>query len=147
MSNFNLLTHLIDHRDGRSGNFLVSKDDSRRQVFAVDNGISFGSWVFNYFVPNWTKLRVPAVRRESIERLRQVRREDLDFLAVVEQLEVDEEGMLRPVPPAAPFDPDTGARLRAGAVQFGLTTCEIDDVYERIEALVEAVDEGRVPVF
>jgi len=125
----------------------VSEDDSRRQVFAVDNGISFGPWIFNYFVRNWTKLRVPAVRRESIERLREVRREDLDFLAVIEQLEVDEDGVLRPVPPGAPFDPDAGARAHAGAVQFGLTTSEIDDAYGRIEALIEAVDEGRVPVF
>jgi hypothetical protein len=147
MSNLNLLTYLVDHRDGRSGNFLVSEDDSRRQVFTVDNGISFGPWIFNYFVRNWTKLRVPAVRRGSIERLRRVRREDLDFLAVVEQFEVDEDGVLRPVPPGAPFDPDAGARVRAGAVQFGLTTSEIDDVYGRIESLIEAVDEGRVPVF
>lgn len=147
MSNVNLLTHLIDHRDGRSGNFLVSKDDSRRQVFAVDNGISFGPWVFNYFVPNWTKLRVAAVRQESIDRLREVRREDLDFLAVVAQLEADEDGVLRAASPGAPLDPDDGAVARAGTVQFGLRTSEIDDVFARIEALIEAVDEGRVPVF
>jgi hypothetical protein len=147
MSNLNLFTYLVDHRDGRSGNFLVSKDDSRRQVFAVDNGISFGPWVFNYFVPNWTKLRVPAVRKEAIDRLRAIHREDLDFLAVVAQLEIDDEGVLRTAPPGAPLDPDDGAVARDGTVQFGLTTSEIDDVYERIQALIRAVDEGRVPVF
>jgi hypothetical protein len=147
MSNFNLLTYLIDHRDGRDGNILVSKDDEHRRVFAVDNGISFGPWVFNYFVPNWTNLRVAAVRKESIDRLREVRRKDLDFLAVVAQLEVDEDGVLKPAPHGGPFDPGDGARARAGSVQFGLTTSEIDDVYARIEALIEAVDAGRVPVF
>lgn len=147
MSNLNLFTYLVDHRDGRSGNFLASKDDSARQVFAVDNGISFGSWIFNYFVPNWTKLRVAAVRKESIDRLRQIRREDLDFLAVVAQLEVDEDGVLRSAPPRAPFDPDDGAVARAGSVQFGLRTGEIDGVFERIQVLIEAVDEGRVPTF
>jgi hypothetical protein len=147
MSNFNLLTYLIDHRDGRDGNILVSKDDEHRRVFAVDNGIAFGPWVYNYFVPNWTKLRVAALRKESIDRLREVRREDFDFLAVVAQLEIDEEGVLRPVPPGEPFDPDDGAVARAGSVQFGLTTSEIDDVYARIEALIQAVDDGRVPVF
>ena len=116
MSNFNLLTHLIDHRDGRDGNILVSKDDEHRRVFAVDNGIAFGPWVYNFFVPNWTKLRVAAVRKDSIDRLREIRREDLDFLAVVAQLEVDEEGVLRPAPPGAPFDPDDGARVRGGSV-------------------------------
>jgi hypothetical protein len=147
MSNFNLLTYLIKHRDGRDGNMLVSEDDSHRRVFSVDNGIAFGARVFNYFVPNWYKLRVAAVRKESVDRLRAIRREDLDFLAVVAQLEVDEEGMLRSVPPGAPFDPADGAVARGGSVQFGLTTSEIDDVYARIEALIEAVDEGRVPVF
>ena len=136
MSNFNLLTYLIDHRDGRDGNILVSEDDEHRRVFAVDNGISFGPLVYNFFVPNWTKLRVAAVRKESIDRLREIRREDLDFLAVVAQLEVDEEGVLRSVPPGAPFDADDGAVARDGSVQFGLTTSEIDDVYARIEALI-----------
>jgi len=147
MSNANLFTYLVDHRDGRGGNFLVSKDDGRRQVFAVDNGISFGPWVFNYFVPNWTHLRVAAVRKESIERLRKIHREDLDFLAVVAQLEADENGILQTVPPGAPFDPDAGASAQDGNVQFGLTTSEIDGVYARIQKLIEAVDAGRVPVF
>ena len=148
MSNLNLLTYLIDHRDGRGGNFLVSKDDGRRQVFAVDNGISFGPGViFNYFVPNWTDLRVAAVRKESIDRLREVRRADLDFLAVVAQLAIDEDGVLRSTPPGAPFDPDSGARERAGSLQFGLTTSEIDGVYARIQKLIQAVDAGHLPVF
>jgi hypothetical protein len=55
--------------------------------------------------------------------------------------------VLRAVPPGAPFDPDVGAVARSGSVQFGLTTSEIDDVFARVEALIEAVDEGRVPVF
>jgi hypothetical protein len=147
MSNLNLFTYLVDHRDGRDGNFLVSKDDGRRQVFAVDNGIAFGPWIFNYFVPNWTHLRVAAVRSESIERLRAIRREDLDFLLVVAQLEADEAGILRAVPPGTPFDPNEGASERDGSVQFGLTSGEVDGVYRRIRKLVEAVDAGRIPVF
>jgi hypothetical protein len=147
MSNFNLLTYLIKHRDGRDGNILVSEDDSRREVFSVDNGIAFGARIFNYFVPNWYKLRVAAVRKDSIDRLREIRREDLDFLAVVAQLEVDDEGILRAVPPGPSLAPDDGAVARDGTVQFGLTTSEIDGVYARIQALIQAVDEGRVPVF
>jgi len=147
MSNFNLLTYLIKHRDGRDGNILVSEDETDRRVFSVDNGIAFGARIFNYFVPNWYKLRVAAVRKDSIDRLRELRREDLDFLMVVAQLEVDDEGMLRSVPPGPPLDPDAGAVARDGTVQFGLTASEIDGIYERIEALIRAVDEGRVPVF
>lgn len=147
LSNLNLFTYLVDHRDGRDGNFLVSKDDTRRQVFAVDNGISFGPLVFNYFVPNWTHLRVAAVRDDTIARLRAVTREDLEFLKVVVQLEVDEAGILRNVTPGPPIDPDGGAHRRDGVVQFGLKSKEIDGVYRRIGKLLEAVDAGEIPGF
>jgi hypothetical protein len=147
LSNLNLLTYLIDHRDGRDGNFLVSQDDSRRQVFAVDNGISFGPLVFNYFVPNWTKLRVAAVRMTTIEKLRHITREDLEFLKVVSQLDVDESGILRNVPPGPPIDPNGGAVARDGVVQFGLKNTEIDGIYSRIQKLIEAVDADGIPGF
>ena len=99
LANLNVFTYLIEHRDGREGNLLVSKDD-RRQVFAIDNGVAFGQrWPFyNWFVPNWDVLRVPAVRKETIDRLRALEREDLDFLLVVAQLEPDDEGVLQLVP-------------------------------------------------
>ncbi len=38
---------------------------------------------------------VPALRRNSIERLRKLRREDLDQLGVVAQLKKDESGNYR----------------------------------------------------
>jgi hypothetical protein len=100
MSNLNVFTYLIEHQDGREGNFLVSKDD-RRQVFAIDNGVSFGQpWpYYNWFVPNWKVLRVPAVRKETIDRLRAIQRKDLDFLLVVAQLEPDDQGVLHLVAP------------------------------------------------
>jgi len=148
MSNMNVLTYLISHQDGREGNFLVSKDD-RRQVFAIDNGVSFGQpWpYYNWFVPNWNVLRVPAVRKDSIERLRGLERKDLDFLLVVAQLEPDANGILQLVEPGPPHDEQTGATLRGTTVQFGLTDDEIDDVWDRIEDLIEEVDEGDLPVF
>jgi hypothetical protein len=147
LSNLNLFTYLVDHRDGRDGNFLVSQDDARRQVFAVDNGISFGPLVFNYFVPNWTHLRVAAVRDDTIARLRAVKREDLEFLKVVVQLEADESGILRTVASGPPVDPDGGAHWRDGVLQFGLKAKEIDGVYARIGKLLAAVDAGEIPGF
>ena len=32
-------------------------------------------------------------------------------------------------------------------MQFGLTEDEIDDMWERIEDLIEDVDDGKIPVF
>ena len=53
LSNLNLLTYLIAHRDAREGNFLVSKDENRRQAFSIDNGESLGHFPYNFFVQNW----------------------------------------------------------------------------------------------
>ncbi len=147
MSNLNLLTYLIAHRDARKGNFLVSKDDKRRQVFSIDNGESFGSFPYNFFVQNWDEIIVPALRQDSIERLRQMQRQDLDFLGVAVQLEKDENGILKPVPAGDNLGPMKSVRIHDDIVQLGLRTSEIEDVWERIQTLIADVDSGKIPVF
>jgi len=118
-------------------------------AFAIDYGVSFGQpWpYYNWFVPNWNVLRVPAVRKETVDRLRALERADLDFLHVVAQLEADEQGLLHLVSPGPPIDADRGASRRGTTVQFGLTEGEIDDVWQRIGALIGDVDSGSLPVF
>ena len=150
LADFNLFAYLVDHRDGRSGNVLVSKEEDRRQVFAIDNGISFGpSWPFyNWLVPNWNVLRVAALRRESVERLRRIEREDLDSLLVVQELRDDGTGHYFDVEPGRSLDDDRGAVARDGIVQFGLTDDEIGDLWHRIHGtVIERVDQGDIPVF
>ncbi len=150
LGNFNILTYLVDHRDNRTGNFLVAKDDRYRRVFAIDNGVTFGAKVFNWFFPwsySWRTIKVPALPRQAVDRLRKLERQDLDQLMVVQQLEADERGILRVVAPTAVIDPDQGATVKGTTVQLGLTRGEVDDVFARIENLVEAVDSGRMPVF
>jgi hypothetical protein len=147
MADFNLLTYLIDHKDGRRGNFLVSKDEGDRRVFAIDNGISFDAWIFNYFVRNWNGLRVPALRKKSVDRLRAVRPEQVESLAVIAELHRDESGVLQSTEPGPALSKTKGARRHDGVVQFGLMADEVDDVFEQIHEVVEAVDSGKVPVF
>jgi hypothetical protein len=150
IANFNILAYLINLRDNRSGNVLTSKDQSNRRVFTVDNGVAFGEFLFNWFYPPtyaWRTIRVPALPRNSIERLRKLSREDVNSLLVVNQLEADADGILRIVEPGPPIDPDGGAQREGTKVQFGLKTDEIDDVWERIESLVERVDEGEIALF
>jgi len=147
MSNLNVFTYVVGHRDGRQGNFLVAKDDARRQVFAIDNGSTFNPWGYNYFVPNWDVIRVAAVRHETIDRLRKLSRPDLDYLLVVAQLEVDDQGIARQVSPGTSLDDDEGAVRQGNTIQFGLTRHEIDRVWERIQRLVREVDDGSLPVF
>jgi hypothetical protein len=147
LADFNLLTFIIDHKDGRRGNFLVSKDEADRRVFAIDNGISFDARIFNYFVRNWNDLRVPALRKRSVDRLRAVTREQIEALAVNAELHVDDEGVLRLVEHGTPLSDTKGARRREGIVQLGLTADEVDDVREQIREVIDAVDKGEMPVF
>jgi len=152
LANLNLFTYLVKHHDGREGNFLVSKDDARRQVFSIDNGVSFGAGFsglfYNWFVANWNSIRVPALRKESIDRLRGLEEADVTaVLGVVSQLERDDEGVYRNVPPGENLDPSRGVRIEGKTIQFGLTDDEIEDVWERIEDLIEDVDDGEIPVF
>jgi hypothetical protein len=145
LADFNLFTHLVEHRDGRGGNILVSEDHER--TYAVDNGIAFGNLVWNYFVTNWDVLRVPGLRRAAVERLRRVTPRDVDALMVVAELRADRKGVLRPVRPTAPIDPSQGVRVRGGQVQLGLTADEAHAVGERVKALLARVDAGEIPLF
>jgi len=79
----NILTYLIDHKDGRAGNFLFDKNGSGR-IYAIDNGVAFQRWPFyNWFVANWDQLRLPAVPRSAVDRLRGVTREQVEGLGSV----------------------------------------------------------------
>lgn len=147
LSNLNVFTYVIKQQDARRGNFLVSKDDSRRQVFSIDNGSSFDQPWHNWFVTNWNEIRVAAVRKETIDRLRELDRDDLDFLEVTTQLELRDDGRFHLVPPGESLDDDVGALREGGTIQFGLTEDEIDEVWDRIEDLVDAVDDAKIPVF
>jgi len=147
MSNFNILTYLIQHRDARVGQFLASKDDKRRQLFSIDNGISFGFWPYNFFIRQWDTIHLPALRQDSIERLRKIQRRDLDRLGVIVQMEKDENGILKPVPPGENMNLKNGATYMDGILQFGLTTSDIDDLWERIQTLIAEVDSGNIQVF
>ncbi len=147
MGRFNLLTYLVEHEDGRAGNILVSKTPADRRVFAIDNGIAFDAFVKNWFVPNWNVIRVPAVPHLEIERLRKIDRSTIERLGVVAEMKADPDGMLQTVPPGPNRDPDHGARVSKGWVQLGLTEDELEGVEERLEELLERVDEGKLPQF
>jgi len=147
LANFNMLAFLIDDRDTTPGNVLTSKDPSNRRVFSVDNGISFDPKLYNLFYDEWKDIRVPALPRASVERLRQVTRDHAEALGVVAQFRTDEAGILRPVRPDAPIDPRRGSRFRDGVLQLGLTDAEIDHVWARAQKLLAEVDAGGIPLF
>ena len=150
LANFNILTYLINHHDNRMGNFLVSKSDEDRRVFAIDNGTTFGAFFFNWFYPpsfSWRKIKVPALPAKAVERLRSLTEEDLESLGVILQLEADSDGILRVEAPGESIDEEEGVSVRGTTLQLGLTEDEIENVWERIEHLLEDIDDGKIGTF
>ncbi len=150
LANFNLLTYLVSHHDMRYGNALVSKNDEDRRVFAIDNGTTFGAFFFNWFYPpsfSWRNIKVPAIPRNAVNRLRKLKEEDLRSLAVIVQLEADQDGILRIEKPGDPIDEEEGVSVRGTTVQLGLTDGEIENIWERIEHLLEDIDDGKLGLF
>jgi hypothetical protein len=145
LGRYNLLTLLIDNRDTRPANVLVSADSDRR-VFSIDNGVSFGEPIFNPFRSHWRVLRVPALPREAIDRLREVGEDELRSLAVVAEFRVDDEG-LRASEPSRPFAVQKGVRRRGDVLQLGLEPEEIRGVAERLRNLLAAVDAKEIATF
>jgi hypothetical protein len=150
LAHLSLLTYLIDHRDSRKANFLVSTDPNRPRVFAIDNGLAFGGFKnpFTYgpFMKDWGKLQVKRLPREGIDRLGALSREDLDAMAVVAQFE-NRDGLLVEVAPGEPLDPDSEVRVQGGIVQLGLTRAQIDAMQKRIHTLLDGVDAGDIEPF
>ncbi len=145
-ADMNLLAYLIDHRDGRLSNFLVPATDDGR-IYVIDNGISFGGLVWNYFRPNWNDIHLPALRRTAVGRLRRVTAADLGALLVLVQLEADAGGVLQPVAREAPWDASEGSRLRPGRVQFGLTEADVAGLAARLQRLLARIDDGDIGLF
>jgi hypothetical protein len=144
--NVNILTHLINHRDANVGNLLISTDPENPRVFAVDNDVAFRSRASD-LGDRWSRLLVDRLPRHTVQRLRTLTREDLDAqLGVVAEFEIVD-GYLYPVDPGENLDPGRGVRVTDDRVQFGLTSRDIQDVWNRLERLLSDVDRGRLTTF
>lgn len=145
-ANLNILTVLIQHRDAKASNFLMSTDPLNPQVFSVDNGISF-SGLYNFLTWHYDHLVVGGLPARSVQRLRQVRRGELQRLAVLAELQPDADGVLRPAPATPGTDHTQGLRRVGDGIQIGLTEEEIGGVEQRLRAILAAVADGREQPF
>lgn len=146
LANADVLTYLIDHKDDNVGNFLLSTDSADPRVFVVDNSVSFRSKRSDRGT-EWGELRVERVPRETVERLRQVDRAELRRrLSVLAHFEDTGDG-LEVAAADRVLDRHIGMRLQGGVLQLGLEEDEIRDVYDRIQDLLERVDEGDLQTF
>lgn len=142
----NILTYLIRQSDANQGNVLIARDSARPRLFSVDNGVAFSSDPSDRGLV-WRTLRTQRLSAATVERLRQIRREDLDrALGVVAQFEI-RGGELAPVEPTAALSRRSGVRQRDGVLQLGLTAMEIRQVHSRLERLLKLVDSGRIATF
>jgi hypothetical protein len=145
-ANLNILTHLIDHKDGNVGNLLISTDPGNPRVFAVDNDVAFASAASDRGAP-WRRLHVDRLPARTVERLRGLTEQDLkDTLGVVAEF-VIVDGHLRPSAPGGNLNPRQGVRIRDGLVQLGLTEREIRDIDRRLQALLRRIERGRIVLF
>jgi predicted DNA binding CopG/RHH family protein len=144
--NMNIFSYLIKHSDSNVGNFLISTDSSNPRVFAVDNGVAFGKAESNRG-SEWQRLRVNSLPKQTVDRLRNVNREDIEkTLGVVAQFK-DLGGQPAPSKPSQNLNHRIGVRQKDGIIQFGLTSKEIQGVYSRLKKLLSWVDSGRIQTF
>jgi hypothetical protein len=146
VGNFNLLTHIIHHKDSNVGNFLISESAERPRVFAVDNGVAFASQLSNRGYM-WRDMQVERLPRATIERLAAITREQLtEHLAVLVEFEIHD-GQLVQVPPGPNLSSGRGVRRSAQRIQVGLTDNEIRDLERRIQNIVRQANGRRFELF
>ena len=145
-ANFNIFTYLIKHNDSNVGNALISTDPNNPRVFAVDNDVAFAADM-SARGTEWRNLKVKRLPKATIDRLREIQLEDLQReLSVVAQFQLVD-GKLVPMELNETLNKSRGVRTQDGVVQFGLTEYEINQVYKRLEKLLEQVDSGKFQTF
>ncbi len=149
VARLNLLTYLIDHDDSHEQQFLLSGGPGRLHLYSVDNSMSFDSRTNPELSPaeDWSRIQVPALPEEAIERLRQLQRRDIDALRALEWFEL-RDGMLKPIESPEADERSGGALAWHGRrLSVGLTDSEIDQVWRRVRALRDSVARRIVQTF
>ena len=147
VANFDIFTHLIRHNDSNLGNYLISTDSTSPRVFSIDNGVAFDAQESDRGF-KWRGIRVERLPRKTVERLRELTLEELqEALGVLAQFELQPGGQFARVAPTDNLDPGDGIRRSSTVIQIGLEDDEIEDIHERIQDLLEEVDEGEYELF
>ncbi len=147
ISRVNLLTYIIGHADSHAKNFVITTDSAAPLVYSVDNSLSLGLKKNSKLDPkhDWSELRVPALPRSAVDRLRAATGQ-LDRLAVIAELE-PREGSLVPVEPSRAEPSAHGMDWVGGRLRVGLSAAEIGDVKVRAALLLQRIERGGVRLF
>jgi hypothetical protein len=146
LANANIFSYLVRHSDSNQGNFLISTDSTNPRIFAVDNGVAFASMAGDRGT-DWQALRVKRIPASTVERLKAITKDDLErALGVLAEFEI-QEGRLVAVPPTDNLDRKRGVRRDETRIQLGLKESEINDVYGRLQRLLQMVERGSIKTF
>lgn len=139
----NVLTHLIDHRDANLGNFLIGRAQHGARVYSIDHGVAFAS-ADSDRGDTWKDLRVKRLPADTVARLRTITEAQLaQRLGVLAQWRLVD-GRHVAEPPGPLLSPRRGVRMAGPVLQMGLTTREINAVFQQLRSLLQRVDAGEI---
>lgn len=149
LANMNLFLYLIDHGDSHKKQFVFTRVRRSLHAWDVDNSIAFSLYRNPRLTPqlDWSILHVPAVPKNSIERLRKLSLDDVRELLVIEQLELQNGMLVRGVRSTPAMQLDYGLRWAGNTLQVGLTESEVNRLWNRIRSAVRRVDAGELRSF
>jgi len=147
VGNANLFTHLINHGDAHTLQFMLEKTPRGLRTYVVDNSIAFRS-IKNPMLllrEDWSQIQVPSISARAITRLKALTGQDLARLATIAELELRDHQLSvtkQPLetPPSHPNEMSWhGQRLR-----IGLTEGEIELVSSRIREFLARPDVDKL---
>lgn len=144
MADLNLLMIVISHRDTHAQNWMLSTDPDRVRAVSVDNGIAFSGLKNPNLDVDWSAPLFQAYPADAVEALRGITPADLETFAVLGAWRVQGDHLV-PTEPVRP--PKRGVRLENGVLVHGLQQRELDMMYARIQAFLQAVDDGHITTF
>jgi hypothetical protein len=143
VANMNLFTHVINHADTHSKQFLIRKNPQVPVVYSVDNSMAFDAKKNTKVRVDWAEIQVPSLTRRTVERLRDAATA-IDRLGSVMDLKHNHRaGLLTPVPPRGKPS-RTGLAWIEGRLVLGLSDFELDMLRDRVTNLLLRVDRGDI---
>lgn len=139
--NLNLLTFLIDHDDSHNEQFMLTGSGATLRIYSVDNSMSFGTGTNPELSESedWSRIQVPKLPRDKLDRLARLRREDVEGLATLQELR-SVDGRLLPSPLRTNrAQGGTGTlRWRGDRLQIGLDVGEREQLWRRLQTLLDS---------
>lgn len=148
VANVNLLTYLIDHDDTHPGQFLMRPTRMRPIVYSIDNSMSFAAGTNPNLgrLDDWSRIQMP-LQSDQLKRLGGLRPEDLFRLRVVQMFELQNRQLVQAEGKSETEEPARKPlRWRDGQLLVGLHEAELEQLWSRLQLLLDRAEQGRILV-